>query len=62
MGAKNKRLVVIDAKHMTYTAFEGRKKIDKVKSQTHLGSEFVEYFRLHTEEVMKDVDDAPDKA
>ena len=45
---------------MTYTAYEGRKRIDKIKSSIHLDSEFVEYFRKHTEEVMSDIDGGGD--
>ena len=60
MGARIPRLVVIEAKSMTYTAYEGRKRIDKIKSSIHLDSEFVEYFRKHTEEVMSDIDGGSD--
>jgi hypothetical protein len=54
----NARLVLIDAKERTYAVYEGRSRVDKIKSEFLLDAEFVEYFRVHTDKVMADIEDS----
>lgn len=51
MANKVVRLVVIDAKNMLYSAYHGKKRVEKLKSDVHLDAEFIEYYRVHTDKV-----------
>lgn len=60
------RLVKIDCQKNLYHAYEGNKHLNTIKSDQPLEAEFVEYFRKHTEQVMKELDndesEGPDAA
>lgn len=51
------RLVRIDTKDLTYHVYEGATHKNTIKSETPLEADFVEYFRVHTDKVMADLDD-----
>ncbi len=54
------RLVLIDPKSLTYSAFSGRTKLNSIKSDRPLDAQYVEYFRKHTEALMKTLVDQTD--
>lgn len=49
------RLVRIDNQAMVYHMYEGREHRNTIKSTEPLEADFVEYFRVHTDQVMADI-------
>ena len=56
MKAKPVRLVRIDSETNMYHAYSGREHINTIQSNEPMDAEFVEYFRVRTEEVMAEID------
>ncbi len=50
------RLVCINCKTLHYHAYDGKRHLNTISSDIPLEAEFVEYFRLHTDKVMADID------
>ena len=53
----NQRFVRIDTKSLQYHAYDGKKHLNTVASETPLDAEFVEYFRTQTDKVMESIDE-----
>ena len=53
---KSIRLVRIDCDKLHYHVYEGRKHENTISSDHPLESDFVEYFRTNTKEVMESID------
>lgn len=54
------RLVCVNCKTLHYHAYDGNKHLNTISSDIALEPEFVEYFRVHTDKVMADID-GPDE-
>lgn len=54
------RLVLVNCKTLHYHAFDGKTHLNTISSNQPLEPEFVEYFRMHTDKVMADLD-GPDE-
>ena len=48
--------LVVCCRNLHYHAYHGRQHINTISSDIPLEPEFVEYFRLHTDQVMADLD------